>query len=118
VGRNNFSERPSWLFPLSWLNHPRGGFYLKGSEAGFKTQVAIPENDIPSSYECLRRHDKSGQHIDVVIPPDLFHGHYISERGGRQPLGWSAAGKTASGSVGTILKKKRDRSLTTGRIAR
>jgi hypothetical protein len=106
-----------FLASITIADHPSQGFYLKVSEAGFKTQVAFPEIDIPSSYECLRRHDKNGQHIDVVIPPDLFHGHYISERGGRQPLGWSAAGKTASGPVGTILKEKRNRSLATGHIA-
>ena len=120
--RLRLTERESWsFFPFLasiTIADPfiSSGFYLKVSGASFKTQVAFPEIDIPSSYECLRLHDKNGQHIDVGIPPDLFHGHYISERGGCLPLEWSAAGKTAPGSVGTILKKKRDRSLATGRI--
>jgi hypothetical protein len=119
--RRGLTERQSWFAPLSSLNHERRRILgrlltVRCLGAGFKTQVAFPKIDIPSSYECLRRHDKNGQHTDVVIPPDLFHGHYISERGGCRPLGGSAAGKTASGSVGTILKKKRDHSLATGRI--
>jgi hypothetical protein len=57
------SARRGLFAAFSCLAHHRpfisGGFYLKVSEAGFKTQVAFPEIDIPSSYECLRRHDKN-----------------------------------------------------------